>query len=118
LVGARWQTREEAAAWHLLSRWAMRVLEARFYPERRSNPRFFVVGHLLWPDRHADGDPVFQPSGASSPLVVFKLEYLTNWAKPDCFRRLQSLRSEFWSFVEISDWRAAENGRTARGAGS
>jgi hypothetical protein len=91
------------AARQLPPRLPMRVLEARFHPERRSNPRFFVVGHLLWRDRHADGEPVFQPSSASSRPITFKLRYLTNWAKPDCFHRLQSLRSEFWSFVEIFD---------------
>ena len=97
----------------LLTKIAMRVLEARFYPERRSNPYFYVVGHLLWRDRRGNGDPLFQPCGTSSRPITFKLNYLMNWAKPDSFRRLQSLRSEFWSFVEISEWREGQMGGTA-----
>ena len=80
----------------------MRVLEARFYPERRSKPHFFVVGHLLWGDRQRDDDPVFQPAAASASRPIDdKLIYLLNAAKPDCYRRLQALRSEFWSFVAV-----------------
>ena len=74
----------------------MRVLEARFYPERRSNPRFLVVGHLLWKDRQHGDDPVFQPTRVTPSPMTSKLLYLLNAAKPDCFNRLQSLRSEFW----------------------
>jgi hypothetical protein len=105
-VGQSARNRVTPPARRLLSRGAMRVLEARFYPERRTNPHFYVVGHLLWHDRRGDGDPVFQPSDASSRPITFKLNYLMNWAKPDSFHRLQSLRSEFWSFVEIPEAKA------------
>ena len=90
------------------------MLEARFYPERRSNPRFLVVGHLLWKNRHPDDDPVFQPARVAASPMTSKLLYLLNAAKPDCFNRLQSLRSEFWCFVEISGSRDSGYAAAAR----
>jgi hypothetical protein len=80
----------------------MRVLEARFHPERKSKPEFVVVGHLLWDDLRR-WRPLIQPAATtSSGPLVSKLLYLLNMTKPDSFDQLQSLRSEFWSFVDVS----------------
>ena len=83
----------------------MRVLEARF--RRELDSPFLIVGHLVWlgsPDRK----PAFvkpAPSlmdGASSDTFLSKLDYLVSTTAPDCFERLQQLRSRFWSFVEVA----------------
>jgi hypothetical protein len=94
----------------------VRVLEARFYPERRSSPRFVIVGHLVWRDRQHDDNPAFQPvrSATSAPIAA-KLSYLLNAAKPDCFNQLQSLRSDFWAFVEIPGRRESWLARVTEG---
>lgn len=86
----------------------MRVLEARFYPRRRSQPDFVLVGYLVWDTKRPQGRPLVQPavSAPSAPLIS-KLVYLLNLTKPDCFERLQSLRSDFWSFVDVTRSREA-----------
>jgi hypothetical protein len=82
----------------------MRVLEARFHPQQKANGGFIVVGHVVW-----DGDdrrPVVQPSQSlmarSEPATLLsKLQYLVSTSGQQGFDRLQTLRSQFWSFVEI-----------------
>jgi hypothetical protein len=82
----------------------MRVLEARFYPERKTKADFIVVGSLVWNDRRPHDRPQVQPaSNATSAPLLSKLLYLLNLTTPDSFDQLQSLRSEFWSFVEIGE---------------
>jgi len=83
----------------------MRVLEARFRPEVESP--FLIVGHLVWLDR-AEREPAYVQPGPSlvdarSPnTFLSKLDYLVSSTAPDCFERLQQLRSRFWSFVEVA----------------
>jgi hypothetical protein len=80
----------------------MRVLEARFYPRRRGQPDFVMVGYLVWRDERQRERPVFEPARATIAEAVFsKLRYLVDMTEPGSFERLQSLRSEFWSFVPI-----------------
>jgi hypothetical protein len=82
----------------------MRVLEARFHPQQKTHGEFIVVGHVVW-----DGDgarPVVQPSttllSRSEPATLLsKLQYLVSSSGQEAFDRLQMLRSQFWSFVEI-----------------
>ena len=54
----------------------MRVLEARFHPQRRQQPDFV--------------------------MLLSKLRYLVGVTGPDSFERLQRLRSDYWSFVPIA----------------
>jgi hypothetical protein len=83
----------------------MRVLEARFHPWRKAQGPFLVVGHVVCDRRRA----VIAPSTSggeelSAPpeeTMLQKLAYLVGKSGPDAFRRLQHLRSEFWSFVEV-----------------
>jgi hypothetical protein len=82
----------------------MRVLEARFHPQQKTGGEFIVVGHVVW-----DGDgarPVVQPSRAllsrgEPATLLSKLQYLVSASGQEAFDRLQMLRSQFWSFVEI-----------------
>ena len=83
----------------------MRVLEARFQPELDSP--FLIVGHLVWlgaPDRQpAFVQPAPSPlDSASQRTFLSKIDYLVSSTAPDCFERLQQLRSRFWSFVEVT----------------
>jgi hypothetical protein len=81
----------------------MHVLEARFYPCRKDQPEFLVLGHLVWARQESRASPIFQPANATLPApTLAKLRYFLAVTAPDCFERLQSLRSEFWSFVEIA----------------
>ncbi len=82
----------------------MRVLEARFHPQQKTGGEFIVVGHVVWDSD--DRRPVVQPSRAlmarSEPATLLsKLQYLVSTSGQQGFDRLQLLRSQFWSFVEI-----------------
>lgn len=82
----------------------MRVLEARFHPQQKAAGQFIVVGHVVW--EADEGRPVVQPSRAlmarSEPATLLsKLQYLVSASGQQAFDRLQLLRSQFWSFVEI-----------------
>jgi hypothetical protein len=65
---------------------------------------FLVVGHVVWAD---DGAPIVQPSAtllaSGTPATMLsKLQYLVEANGPESFERLQSLKSRFWSFVEVA----------------
>jgi hypothetical protein len=81
----------------------MRMLEARFYPRRKGQPDVVSVGYLVWRREGRREVPVFEPGVAtvSSPVLT-KLRYFIALTAPDSYERLQSLRSEFWSFVRIT----------------
>ena len=82
----------------------MRVLEARFYPRRRGQPDFEMVGYLVWRREQHGERPVFQPARAIvRDAIASKIHYFVAATAPDSFEGLQSLRSEFWSFVPIRD---------------
>lgn len=89
----------------------MRVLEARFHPRRRGQSDFIMLGYLVWKGGRQRARPVFEPARAAVPgPVVSKLQYLIDMTEPGSFERLQSLRSEFWSFVPIrADERAVSS---------
>jgi hypothetical protein len=85
----------------------MRVLEARFHPWRKACGPFLVVGRVIF--RHKQ--PEIQPTPAgieeqpepTEETMLQKLAYLVSRSRPDPFDRLRSLRSDFWSFVEVAD---------------
>ncbi len=82
----------------------LRVLEARFHPQQKSAGDFIVVGHVVWEGEN--GRPIVQPSSAlltrSEPATLLsKLQYLVSLNGRESFERLQVLRSQFWSFVEV-----------------
>ncbi|HVU52212.1 MAG TPA: hypothetical protein VHL80_16050 [Polyangia bacterium] len=84
----------------------MRVLEARFHPQPRSaEEEFIVVAHVVW-DRDRDR-PSVQPSpslmGSVAPATMLaKLQFLVESSAPEAFSRLKALKSQFWSFVDVT----------------
>jgi hypothetical protein len=88
----------------------MRVLEARFYPRPTADAEFVVVAYVVWKtDRHGEGAdlPVVEPSAklidsAALATMLLKLEFLVSHAAPDPFTRLKTLKSQFWSFVDVT----------------
>jgi hypothetical protein len=89
----------------------MRVLEARFHPQRRGQPDFVMVGYLIWKGARPRERPVFEPArGAVADPILRKLQYFLDMTEPGSFERLQALRSEFWSFVPVhADERQRQN---------
>jgi hypothetical protein len=83
----------------------MRVLEVRFR-QQLDGPQL-IVGHLIWLgslDREpalVRPAPALQDAGAPDAFLA-KLTYLVSRSAPECFARLQQLRSRFWSFVEVA----------------
>jgi hypothetical protein len=82
----------------------MRVLEARFHPKGGSE--YLVVGHLTWRGHKERESPLVELTRASSSVstggpLLSKLDYLVRATSPAPFERLQVLRSQFWSFVEV-----------------
>ena len=85
----------------------MRVLEARFHPRQKVAPEFVVVGHVVWEEGVLGDRPTVQPSASlmregSPATMLVKLQYLVAVTVPETFERLQTLKSRFWSFVEIT----------------
>jgi hypothetical protein len=80
------------------------VLEARFHPQQKTGGDFIVVGHVVWEGEN--GRPIVQPSSAlltrgEPATLLSKLRYLVSLNGRESFERLQALRSQFWSFVEV-----------------
>ena len=81
----------------------MRVLEARFHPRGNGQPHVVAVGHLIWRREWRRSEPVFEPGKTiTSEAMLSKLRYLIALSQPDCYERLQSVHSEFWSFVSTA----------------
>ena len=82
----------------------MRTLEARFHPRRKEVEEFIVVGHVVWQNNRAR--PVVQPTPEvlmrrEQATLLSKVHYLVSISARESFERLQTLRSQFWSFVEV-----------------
>jgi hypothetical protein len=85
----------------------MRVLEVRFYPQNKSDGEFIVVAHVVWQNDISADAPTVQPAAAlmetgAPATMLAKLHFLVLNAAPETFSRLQALKSQFWSFVEVS----------------
>jgi hypothetical protein len=89
----------------------MRVLEARFYPRAAdADGEFVVVAYVVWKDHRTGGSaelPRVEPSAklmdsATLATMLVKLEFLVRRAAPDAFTRLKALKSQFWSFVDVT----------------
>jgi hypothetical protein len=85
----------------------VRVLEARFHFQSAVLDKPVVVGRLIWTSDASDEPPSVEASGCMSEqdwpaTVLAKLRYLVVSTAPDSFDRLLSLRSRFWSFVDVS----------------
>ena len=42
----------------------MRVLEARFHPQRGGGNDFIVVAHVVWEEDEASGRPIVEPAAS------------------------------------------------------
>jgi hypothetical protein len=86
----------------------MRVLEARFHPGPGADGEFIVVAHVVWrKDGESADAPTVEPSSsllesASLATMLLKLHFLVSRAAPDTFTHLKALKSQFWSFVDVS----------------
>ena len=83
----------------------MRVLEARFHSGNGSIGRSVVVAHVVW-DNDQDR-PSVQPSpsllASMAPATMLaKLQFLVENSSPESFERLKALKSQFWSFVDVT----------------
>ena len=83
----------------------MRVLQARFHSNSKDCGSFVVVGHVVWESDRSW--PVVQPSTEllmrdEPATLLSKLQYLVAVNGQESFHRLQILRSQFWSFVEVN----------------
>ena len=62
-----------------------------------------MVGYLVWRRESRRQGPVFRPARTiASDAVLSKLKYFVALTQPDPYEGLQSLRSEFWSFVRVA----------------
>ena len=66
-----------------------------------------MVGQLVWQRRSESDSPTVKPvpelrSETDAVTTLSKLKYLISATAPGSFGRLQTLRSRFWSFVEVS----------------
>jgi hypothetical protein len=83
----------------------MRVLEARFHSRNRGEDQIIVVAHVVW-DRDRDRPSVqLSPSlmATTAPATMLaKLQFLVESSAPETFNRLKALKSQFWSFVDVT----------------
>jgi hypothetical protein len=80
------------------------MLEVRFHPRQKDVGDFITVGHVVWKGESAR--PVVQPSTEvlmrrEQATLLSKVQYLVSIAAHESFDRLQTLRSQFWTFVEV-----------------
>jgi hypothetical protein len=84
----------------------VRRLEARFHPHSRSDNRFVVVGHIVCDESGPRIEPADIPAKSAKPFdsarLHEKLAFLVLSTAGEPCRSLLSLRSGYWSFVEIS----------------
>jgi hypothetical protein len=84
----------------------VRLLEARFHPASKAGPDVVVVGRVVCEGRRTTIQPVEIPPRAVRPFdasrLLEKLRFLVTSTGPDPFAELLKLRSDFWSFRDIS----------------
>lgn len=84
----------------------MRTLEARFYPRAKSGGRFVTIGRVVC----ADGGAAVHPDNVSDksvspfPLADLqtKLQFFVDNLAAGRADDLLTMKSDFWSFVELS----------------
>ena len=84
----------------------MRVLEARFHPHSKKSGAPVAVARVLCDREQTLIEPVEPPPQRLEPFdagaLMKKLTFLVESAKPRPFEHLTTLRSDFWSFTEVS----------------
>jgi hypothetical protein len=80
----------------------VKVLLARFHP-LADDSQIVVVGRVVCDAGTARLDAASLTGIFSAPAsLLIKLRYLIEHAAPEPFDRLRKLRSQFWSFVDVS----------------
>ena len=83
----------------------MRILEARFHPHSKKSGAALPVARVSCDGARATIEPLpisrrqlrpFDPDG-----LIAKLNFLVQTAIPRPFEGLTTLRSDYWSFVEL-----------------
>ena len=90
----------------------MRVLEARFHPLKRTGNLAVVVGYVLCEGRQAFVRPApplprGQAPDPGLPAMLDKLRYIVGTAGRHTYERLSSLNSDYWSFIDLENEKAA-----------
>ena len=92
--------------WDLLGHGRMRVLEARFHPHSKKSGKPVVVARVLCDQRQTRVEPFDLQLGRLHPFdvdaLMKKLAFLVDSANPSPYEQLTTLRSEFWSFKDVS----------------
>jgi hypothetical protein len=83
----------------------MRVLEARFHSRTRGEDEVIVVARVVWYEE--PNHPSVQPSPSllettAAGAMLAKLQFLIESAAPDTFDRLKALKSQYWSFADVT----------------
>jgi hypothetical protein len=84
----------------------MKVLEACFHPRSKKCGAPLAVAHVLCDREQALIEPIEPPLQRLEPFdagaLMKKLSFLVESAKPSPFEQLTTLRSDFWSFTDVS----------------
>jgi hypothetical protein len=79
------------------------VLLARFHPFA-DDSQIVVVGRVICVGTEAWLDPASLAGLFAAPAsMILKLRYLIERSAPEPFERLRGLRSQFWSFVDVTN---------------
>ena len=85
---------------------SMRVLEARFHPHSKKSGTPVAVARVLCDRERTLIEPIEPLVARLEPFdtgaLMKKLAFLVESAKPRPFEQLTTLRSDFWSFTEVS----------------
>jgi len=88
----------------------MKVLEARFHPHSKKAGTPIPVARVVCENTTALVEPLELPTRRPEPFdgsaLMAKLNSLVESAYPRPYEHLTSLRSEFWSFVEVAGERS------------
>jgi hypothetical protein len=84
----------------------VRLLEARFHPGSKASPDAVIVARVVCEGKKPSIEPAEVPARAVRPFdanrLLEKLRFLVTSTGPDPFGELLRLRSDFWSFRDIS----------------
>jgi len=84
----------------------MRVLEARFHPLSKKSGTPVAVARVLCDREQTIVEPIDPPlrrlHAFDIDALMKKLTFLVDSAKPRPYEHLITLRSQFWSFADVS----------------
>lgn len=84
----------------------MRVLEARFHPQSKNSGDPIAVARVVCDRGQVRVEPFDRQLRRLHPFdvdaLMKKLAFLVESSKPRPYEHLTTLRSQFWSFAEVS----------------